>query len=109
MKNKDFSNKVLEKAKVERQLLPRLKFMGYVLYVLCLCSIAFEAFFPEETLRIENTVELEAMTLLDEEPTAKEVLNFYAVASVFALVGFSCMLIARKKRKVLFQPEVNNE
>ena len=109
MKNKDFSNKVLEQAKIERQLLPRLKFMGYVLYVLCICSIAFEAFFPAETLVIEKTIELEAMTLLEEEPTAKEVLNFYAVASVFALVGFTCMLIVRKKRKTLLQAEVNNE
>jgi hypothetical protein len=109
MKNKDFSNKVLEQAKVERQLLPRLKFMGYVMYVLCLSSIAFEVFFPQETIEIEKNVELEAMTLLDEELNPKEVLNFYAVASVFALVGVACMLIARKKRKILFQPEVNNE
>lgn len=109
MKNKDSLNKGPNPIQVERQLLPRLKFMGYVMYVLCLSSIVFEVFFPQETSQIENTIELEAMSLLDEELNPKEVLNFYLVGAVFASVGCACMFIARKKRKILFQQEVNNE
>ncbi len=99
MKNKD------SLSKVERQLLPRLKFMGYVMYTLCLSSLVFAIFFPEE----EKIAELGGLNLIEEEFNPKEVLNFYLIAAVFAAVGCTCMLIVRKKRKILFQQEINNE
>jgi hypothetical protein len=124
MKNKSFSNK-LEELKstapapheVEKKLLPRLKFMGYVMYALCLVSFSYAIAAKEETETVppsqggvidpESTEAVVSLEMLSEEgelelsPT--EVLNFYFVALIFAAVGTSCFLIAWKKRKKLFQ------
>jgi hypothetical protein len=121
MKNKSFLSKVDElkpKApihlEVERKLLPRLKFMGYVMYSLCLASFLFALLIKEDTTVIGPPSQegftppdqTEAMIdlLLEEgelELSPTEVLNFYFVAVIFAAIGASCFLIAWKKKKTL--------
>ena len=123
MTNKSFLNKLEElkpqvpvHLEIERKLIPRLKFMGYVMLVLCLASFIFALTIKEETaVASEPTIaavstheELEAVIpspLTDEELefVATEVLNFYAISFVFGLIGVSCFLIAWRKRKTLFQ------
>ncbi len=119
---KIFSNKLDElkkkeppSADVEKKLIPRLKFMGYVMYSLSLASMLFAMINLEEKEQGGQTVSLEAVTgfqlLMEEEerePTPKEVLNFYFVGGIFALVGVSCFLIARRKNKVLNQDPQNS-
>jgi hypothetical protein len=124
MKNKSFLNK-LEKLKAEvpvqldteRKLLPRLKFMGYVMVVLCITTAVYAMTIREETeiiqpLPQEGLIEpkqMEAVSgfeLFPEEGelelTPNEVLNFYLVAFIFAIVGATCFLIVWKKKKRLF-------
>ena len=123
MKNKSFSSKFEElkppiHLEVERKLLPRLKFMGYVMCTLCLASLAFAMLVEVETEaieppmkeriaepdQIEAILKFELLTQNDEiELHPKEVLNFYLVALIFASIGASCFLIAWKKKKTLFQ------
>ena len=115
MKNKSFLNKLEElkpqipvHLEVERKLLPRLKFMGYVMFVLSLISFGFALTVKEEALILpqetpkNQELETVATLLIDDtelELAAIEVLNFYAVSFVFAAIGGSCFLIAWKKRK----------
>jgi hypothetical protein len=132
MKNKSFLSKI-ETLKpevpihleVERKLLPRLKFMGYVMYALCLITFAFAIIIKEETEigeppPQEGSIEPEQMEAasgleliseegqLDLSPT--EVLNFYVVAFIFAIVGTTCFLIVWKKKKTLSQePQISKE
>jgi len=117
MKNKSFLSKcdeLKEKApvqlEIERKLLPRLKFMGYVMFTLCLASFVFALTVKEDTAVIgpppfDQTEAVSPLELLPEEGeielSATEVLNFYFVAFVFALIGASCFLIAWKKKKTL--------
>jgi hypothetical protein len=123
MKNKSFLSKLEElkpqvpiHLEVERKLIPRLKFMGYTMFTLCLAAFVFALIVPEEAAitteaipeDISTNLEIEEATapLTDDselELTPTEVLNFYAVSFVFALVGVACFLIAAKKRKTLFQ------
>jgi hypothetical protein len=122
MKNKSFLSKLEElkpqvpiHREVERKLIPRLKFMGYVMFSLFLVSFVFALTVKEEMIitpeatreESSNGEELEAASpfLTDDselELAATEVLNFYAVSFVFAAIGSACFLIAWKKRKTLF-------
>ncbi len=120
MRPKSFLNKaeppqVKEKhaLEVERTLLPRLKFMGYVLYVWSAASLAFAFMVPEENpssayanFTIPNFI---GMTFEEDEEDlpeykATEVLNFFLVSAIFAAVGTTCFWIEKKKRKTLFHP-----
>lgn len=119
---KIFSNKLDELKKkqppapdVEKKLIPRLKFMGYIMYGLSLVSVLFAMINLEEKEQSGQTVSPEAVTgfqlLMEEEerePSPKEVLNFYFVGGTFALVGVFCFLIARRKNKVLNQDPQNS-
>jgi len=132
MKNKSFLSKFEElKPKVpihldiEKKLLPRLKIMGYLMLTFCLAAFVFALTVKEETEVIgplpqegftdpEQTEAVSEIELSSEEgqlelnPT--EVLNFYLVSFIFAVVGTSCFLIAWKKRKKLFQhPQAGKE
>jgi hypothetical protein len=130
MKNKSFLSKLDElkpivpvHIEVERKLIPRLKLMGYVLLSFSLAAFVFAITIKEETLIVPeatqetlvNTQELEAVTplLTDDaelEFAATEVLNFYVVSLVFAMVGSSLFVIAWKKTKVLFhEPQINKD
>jgi hypothetical protein len=126
MKNKSFLSKFEElKPKdslsldVERKLLPRLKFMGYLMYGLALVAFLFAIIVHEETEITPPPPEgfteperIEAVSghyLVSEEDelelTPTEVLNFYVVSVIFVVVGISCFLIAWKKKKTLFQTD----
>lgn len=99
---------------VEKKLLPRLKFMGFVMYALCLAAFTYaltakeeiESVPPKEGLIDPETTEAAAAFLLEEgelDLSPTEVLNFYLVALIFATVGTTCFIIFWKKRKKLFQ------
>lgn len=125
MKNKNFLTKLNDlKSKVpvpleiERKLLPRLKFMGYVMFTLCLASFIYAMIAKEITnlsgiqskLGSDKLNPPEAVSgfeiLLDDgelELIPTEVLNFYFVAFIFAAIGTTCFFIASKKKKTLFQ------
>jgi hypothetical protein len=128
MKNKSFLSNFDElKPKtplhldVERKLLPRLKFMGYVMCVLCIASLIFAILAQSDPVdqsamvqgRILN-VDGVALSLENPEDLLEfnpcEVLNFYFVGFIFALVGSICFLTAWKKKRVLFhKSEANGE
>lgn len=118
MTNKNFLNKLEElkpevpiQLTVEKQLLPRLKFMAYLMFALALFSSGFAYFIEaEESVATEladsgfpDNLEAISPLLLSEEPEykASEVLNFYVVGAIFAAIGVSLLLIAKYKRKKL--------
>jgi hypothetical protein len=99
---------------IERKLLPRLKFMAYVMYSLCIASVLFAIFAPKvnepeiavvEESGFTGSVALDAIAdffnqeELELNPT--EVLNFYLVGLTFASIGAACSYIYRRKKKVL--------
>jgi hypothetical protein len=109
---------------IERKLIPRLKFMGYVMCTLSLAAFVFALVVKEdevitrETIQKEetsNSAEIEAVSplLTDDaelELAPTEVLNFYLVSLIFAAVSASCFVIAWKKRKTLYAgPQVTEE
>ncbi len=124
MKNKSLLSK-LEELKpnipihldVERKLLPRLKFMGYVMFAFCLAAFTFALAIKDEAEvigpppqegftepdRIEAVARAELLLEDGElELSPTEVLNFYLVAVIFAVMGATCFVIAWKKKKKLF-------
>jgi hypothetical protein len=88
--------------KIERKFLPRLKFMGYVMCVLCIASLVF-AILAQSDPAAESAM-LQGVSLSEDllEFNPCEVLNFYVVGFIFALVGSVCFLTAWKKKRVLF-------
>lgn len=98
---------------VERQLLPRLKFMGYVMSIFCVATFSYALFASKghetgvgiQTQKHTNPDTSGPVLMTDEnsaELNPAEVLNFYAVSFTFFLVGASCFLIVWKKKKTLF-------
>ena len=91
----------------ERKLLPRLKFMGYVLYGWCVWAVGFAVIDVGEAASYENLSVSHKSELFGEEEEElpefrpKDVLNFYVVGAIFAVVGTACFVIERKKRKTL--------
>lgn len=118
MKNKtslsnmqDLKPSASAKLEIEKKLLPRLKFMGYVMFACCTASIAYAIFAPREPemgfdAQDFPTVHAAGLQLGgDEDPlelSPTEILNFYIVGLIFASVGASCFLTAWKKKKHLF-------
>ena len=101
---------------IEKKLLPRLTFMAYVMYTLCIASVTFAIFAPsfeEAESEVKETgfpsVALDALAgfLIEDEEELKptEVLNFYVVGAIFATVGIACMWIEKRKRKFLYTPK----
>lgn len=132
MKNKSLLSKFEElkpkvpfHLEVEKKLLPRLKFMGYVMLTLCLAAFTFALIIKDETEvmgppsqegftqpgQMEAVARIELLSEDDElELNPTEVLNFYLVAVIFGAIGASCFLIVWKKKKKLFQePQVTEE
>ena len=125
MKNKNFSSKFEEtkvdnKPDTEFKLLPRLKFLGYVMSIIAVATLTFAIVVPEES---EITAELlqhehdikknNAGLLLDNDEDilefdASDVLNFYMISAVFAAIGATCFVIAWKKRKDFLISDVLN-
>ena len=94
---------------IEKKLLPRLKLMGYIFIALSCASLLFVIFqsSPQEISDISN-IEIEiGVTEIELNPL--EVLNFYAIAFIFASVGFLCFFLTKKKKQELFQESVIKE
>lgn len=97
------------------QLLPRLKFIGYLLYGFACITLSVAIFAPKADsiyteLAQDNVVtpqEMEqssGLSLLTEEESLvvldpREVFNFFYISALFAVVGTSCFLLFYKKKK----------
>ncbi len=95
------------KKEIEQNLLPRLKWMSFILFALALGSLLIAFIGPKEL-----SDEVQALIRLQErlfgeigklEPRAHEVLNFYVVSAIFAIIGLSLFLIFWKKSKSLLK------
>lgn len=80
---------------IEKQLIPRLRKLGFILMAFSVVALA-STLLPEEEQ--ELTVSEESfMPDFEETPP----LNMYIVAMIFASVGAGCITIAWKKKKNL--------
>jgi hypothetical protein len=106
------TEEALSPSHVEKELLPRLKFMGYLMTAFCIAAFLFALLAEREPapppaaileryppLKTSGPTLMADEELLELRPT--EVLNFYVVSLTFFLVGASCFLIAWKKKKTL--------
>lgn len=99
------------KREIERQLLPKLKWMGYIFFFLAIGSLLFAILVePEESTAEEfaSVVRLQERLFGKEakaDPLPHEVLNFYAVAAVFATIGLLVLLLVWKKSKALLKTD----
>ncbi len=104
-----------ERLDSEKKLLPRLKFMGYVMQILAVASVTFAIVAPEES-ELETQLEMERFSAKNKaaglslendddllELTPAEVLNYYLIGAIFAVVGSSCFFICWKKKKHLWR------
>lgn len=98
-------------------LLPRLKFMGYILYSFACITLSVAIFAPKSDsiyteLAQDNVVTPQEMEqgsglslLTENEPLLeldpREVFNFFYVSALFAAVGTSCFWLLYKKKKSL--------
>lgn len=119
MKNKNFLSKFKPKIpihlEVEIKLLPRLRFMGYLLLTISLITFTFAMLAPQEEA-IHATLpatdhsafaqegELSSGISLFTEDTPfelnpTEILNFYVVSIIFAGVGGLLLLTTWRRRK----------
>jgi hypothetical protein len=94
-----------EKLEIERKLLPRLRLMGYIFFVLALSAFIFILTFEEELPSAESQLETTASLLIEEEALLEsnptEVFNFYLVSLLFASLGSLCLFIEKKKKRDL--------
>lgn len=105
----------------EKKLLPRLKFMGYVMTILCFATLTFAIVAPaqsesEAELMLETYAAKQnsaGLTLENDEEllelTPAEVLNYYVITVVFALVGGACFFICWRKRKHFLRTHIPRE
>lgn len=107
----ELSPKVLLILDTERKLLPRLKFMGYVMFILCLASLTFAIVAPKEPEPLvaqanSPRLQIAGLPLENDEDllelTSAEVLNYYLISVVFAVVGAGCFFTVWRKGKTLF-------
>lgn len=103
--NKDKTATDLE---IEKQLLPRLKFMGVLLLLFSVCAFCFSLFFslpsPQKlaTAPSNPSEEFAALpNLVEENFLAVENFDLSLVFLSFAIVGGLCLFFAWKKKKHL--------
>ncbi len=89
----------------ERKLLPRLKLMSYIFFVLSIASLLFILTFEEETLLNAELTEQEE----EVELAPTEVLNFYFISFLFAAGGVGCLLLAKSRAKNLLEEPQETE
>jgi len=107
MKNKTFLNKLKASVQIdiEKQLLPRLKVMSYLLFGFAIATFLFALLAPKEASDSPDIMQEETAGVAlfnDDTPfelDPREVLNFYSVAAIFACTGASLLLIHWKKAK----------
>jgi hypothetical protein len=86
-------DKAVEKSRIERQLIPRLKILGFILIFFAAFALVY-SFFPEGEEE-EIAVEEDLLTMLSEPPP----FNLYIVAIALGSVGITCIAIAWRKKK----------
>ncbi|HSW86556.1 MAG TPA: hypothetical protein VLG49_03535 [Rhabdochlamydiaceae bacterium] len=95
MNNSEKIRKLLNKD-VEKQLIPKLNYLGYSLVVFGLVSLCYAFFFsPYPSIKTSENSQSEASFLMNEESSS---LNLYVVSGVFFTLGISCMFIAWKRK-----------
>lgn len=104
-----------EEIQIEKQLLPRLRFMGLLLFFFSGCALCYSIFFAAE---IDQELALElandeftspqemqyasGLSIIDNTPFTLfqvERFNAYIVTISFAVVGAACLLTAWNKQK----------
>lgn len=99
------------------QLLPRLKWMGYLLYGFACITLSVAIFAPksdsihtrlaqDNVLTPQEMEQSSGLSLLIEDESLleldpREVFNFFYVTALFALVGTSCFWLFYKKKKTM--------
>ena len=81
---------------LERQMLPRLKFMGTLLIFFGFCSFLYGMTLdPPSPIDTPEEKQLSSgLTLLNEDGR----INAYGIAGIFAVVGSGCIVIALKRK-----------
>jgi hypothetical protein len=102
--------KQLEGIQIERQLIPRLKFMSLLLFFFSACSLGYSLIFAEQNDPNPPQDWLaDELALVEEFQTGNiplnlegiELLNAYIIALSFAIVGSTCFLAAWSREKKL--------
>lgn len=83
----------MDRLQIEQKLLPRLKAIGIILIFFSLITIAY-SFISFDFVEQEIEAEEEILTAFGQPPP----LNPYFVATIFGLVGISCMIIVWRKK-----------
>lgn len=87
MNNSEKLKKLLDKD-VEKQLIPKLNYLGCSLFVFGLISLCYAFFFsPYPEIKTES----EASVFMNDESSS---LNLYVVSGIFFTLGISCVFIA---------------
>lgn len=83
----------MDKETIEKQLIPRLKYLGMLLFCFSLMAVSY-SFLPQDP---EEAMVTEEDGLFPEfvEPAP---LNMYMVAISFAIVGSACLIISWRKK-----------
>ena len=108
-------NKKPNKKEVEKQLIPKLKMMGYILLVfasICL-GYRFTLSEPQEPQfeLFDNEESVAGFSFLDDDEEALLPTNpksYYFFATMFSSVGLLCIAIARNKLRKLSREEESN-
>jgi drug/metabolite transporter (DMT)-like permease len=90
---------------LEKQLIPRLNLMGYILILFSGCALFYAilvspylASSEEEAIPMPQTMELAGFTTEATTLIEKEKISLYMIAAIFAVVGGSCIVTAWKKK-----------
>jgi hypothetical protein len=102
---KKISKKILDR-EVEKQLIPKLHYLGYFLIIFGLIFVNYAIFSSpqpagQQTIESFKIEESTAGLGIGEDPlqeSPQDILNLYMVAAVFAVVGASCIFIAWRKK-----------
>ena len=98
------------KSEIEKGLLPRLKFLGYLLCIFGLFSLCYAFFSSSAPMDRDSAFDaLRAKESFSGVAFEQETLPFvltkgersrlYGIAAIFAVVGTMCVITARRKQK----------
>ena len=108
---KNVEAKALEQIAVDKQLIPRLKFMGLLLLSFSVCTLVYSIFFASDIPVDSNqNFAVEGIYIPQEVKSPGffqvERYNGYTVTFCFALVGGLCFIAAlNKQKKAATKPE----
>lgn len=101
-------NEKIDPKKIEKQLIPRLKVMGYILLTFAAITLSyrftltapqepkFELFEEEEAAAGFSFIDTDETALLPSNPK-----TYYIFSSIFALMGLFCITTARRRASKL--------